>query len=181
MLSTMFTNALFIFVILLTFFIVVTVVAHIWIAVPFIPTPKKVCKEMILFSGIAGGERVYDLGAGDARLLILAKRRYPSITAVGVEILPTVWLLGKLRIFLSRQKVELHLRNVLAQDVSDADCIFLYLMPDLLQKLEEKFDLELKSGTKVISYAFPFPNKHPIKEKDVPWLTGERKLRMYVW
>ncbi|PIR52799.1 SAM-dependent methyltransferase [Candidatus Peregrinibacteria bacterium CG10_big_fil_rev_8_21_14_0_10_49_10] len=177
----MFLDVLLLFAILITLFIVVTVVAHIWIAVPFIPTPKHVGEEMLHFAGLQGSETLYDLGAGDARLLIYAKRKYPSITAIGVEFVPTVWLLGKVRIWISRQTVELRLKDVLKQDVSDADCIFLYLIPSLLTKLEKKFDAELKPGTKVVSYAFQFPHKKPVQEKSVPWLTGQRKLRMYVW
>tara|TARA_Y100000310_G_C20633356_1_gene789829 strand:- start:83 stop:628 length:546 start_codon:yes stop_codon:yes gene_type:complete len=172
---------LLLLVIILTAIIVVTAVAHIWADVPFVPTPRKVGEEMLDFVELKGKEVVYDLGAGDARLLIAAKRRYPSITATGVEIVPTVWAYGRLRIWLSRQKVKLFLRSVLVQDVSDADCIFLYLIPGLMQKLEKKFDKELKPGTKVVSYAFPFPTKKPIKEKSVPWLKGKSKLFLYEW
>jgi hypothetical protein len=174
-------DVMIIFAVILTFAIVVTAVAHIWVAVPFIPTPMSVAKDMLEFAELRGNETLYDLGAGDARLLIVAKRVFPNITAIGVEIVPTVWFVGKLRILLSRQKVLLRMHNALSIDVSDADCIFLYLIPNMMKKLEEKFEKELKPGTKVISYAFSFPNKKAIKEQSVPWLTGERKLRMYEW
>lgn len=73
------------------------------------------------------------------------------------------------------------MRNILSVNVSDADCIFLYLIPHMMKKLEEKFEKELKPGTKIVSYAFSLPHKTPVKEMSVPWLTGERKLRMYEW
>jgi len=174
-------DLLLLLVIILTALIVVTAIAHIWVKVPFIPTPKNVVKDMLEYAELKGDETIYDLGAGDARLLISAKRMYPSISAVGVELIPTVWFLGKLRIWFSHQKVKFHLRNALAQDVSDADCIFLYLIPSVMKDLEHKFDEELKPGTKVVSYAFQFPTNKSVKEKSVPWLTGERQLRMYEW
>jgi len=170
------------FVILLTAIVVVTAVAHIWADVPFIPTPKCVREEMLRLAALHGGEKIYDLGAGDARLLIAAKHAHPSITAVGVEIVPTIWALGKFRIWCSRQKVELFLRNALSQNVSDADCIFLYLIPGLMKKLEKKFDTELPPGAKVISYAFSFPSKKPLMEQSVRGLAGGKtKLRLYQW
>ena len=177
-----FLDFLLLFVILFTAIVVVTAVAHIWADVPFIPTPKSVREEMLRLAALHGGEKIYDLGAGDARLLIAAKRAYPSITAVGVEIVPTIWVLGKLRIWCSRQKVELLLRNALSQDVSDAGCIFLYLIPGLMKKLEKKFDAELTPGTRVISYAFSFPSKKPLIEQSVRGLAGGKtKLRVYEW
>lgn len=166
---------------LLTLCIVITAVAHIWVAVPFIPTPHVVVEEMLTLAALTGKETVYDLGAGDARLLIAAKRRFPGIRAIGVELVPTVWLLGKLRILFSREEVVLRFNNALTENVSDADCIFLYLIPSLMQKLEAKFDRELRPGTTVISYAFPFPGRTPVKEKLVPWLTGKRNVRVYQW
>ncbi|PIQ76791.1 hypothetical protein COU78_04340 [Candidatus Peregrinibacteria bacterium CG10_big_fil_rev_8_21_14_0_10_49_24] len=174
-------DVLIAFSVFLTLAIVVTAVAHIWVAVPFIPTPMKVAKDMLEFAKLKGDETLYDLGAGDARLLIVAKRAYPNISAIGVEIVPTVWALGKLRILCSRQDVTLRMRNILSVNVSDADCIFLYLIPNMMKKLEDKFQKELKPGTKIVSYAFSLPNKTPVKEMSVPWLTGERKLRMYEW
>lgn len=174
-------DLLLLFIIILTAIIVVTAISHIWADVPFIPTPRCVWEEMLKMAKLSGKEKVYDLGAGDARLLIAAKRAHPSITAVGVEIVPTIWTLGKFRIWLSRQKIEFFLRNVLTQDVSDADCIFLYLIPGLMQKLEKKFDAELTPGTKVISYAFYFPSKKPVKEQSVKGLAGKTKLRLYEW
>ena len=174
-------NILFIFVCLLTFALLVTAVAHIWVAVPFIPTPMKVAREMVKLADLQGDEMVYDLGAGDARLPILAKKMHPGITSVGVEFVPTVWLLGKIRIWLSRQDVSLKMGNVLSVDLQDADCIFLYLIPSIMNPLKQKFDRELRPGTKIVSYCFSLPEKEPIKEVEVPWLSGRRKLRLYEW
>ena len=174
-------DLLLLFIIILTAVIVVTAISHIWADVPFIPTPKCVYEEMLRLADLKGTEKVYDLGAGDARLLIAAKRKHPTISATGVEIVSTVWMLGKFRIWLSRQKIDFYLQNALTQDVSDADCIFLYLIPRLMKKLEMKFDAELKPGTKVISYAFSFPSKKPISELQVKGLAGKTKLRVYEW
>jgi hypothetical protein len=175
----MLIDILILLCVLLVAAIAVTFIAHLWIPVPFIPTPQRVVPRMVAMA--QEGDIVYDLGAGDARTLIAAVRSRPGIKAIGIEFVPTVWLLGQFRILLSRQPVQLRLGNILHANLRDADCIFLYLIPSLMQKLEKKFDQEVKPGTRVITYAFSFPDRTPECEEDVPWLTGTRKLRLYVW
>lgn len=158
-----------------------TAVGNFIIKVPFVPSSKKAIEEMIRFADLKGTETVYDLGAGDGRILIAAKRLHPGIRAIGIEYVPTVWLLGKLRIWLSRRKVTLLCGDALKYSVTDAQCIFLYLFPTIMEELGKKFDRELKPGTTVISSVFPFPHRKPIAEKQVPWLGERRTIRLYRW
>ncbi|MDP7477572.1 MAG: hypothetical protein QF442_03935, partial [Candidatus Peribacteraceae bacterium] len=148
---------------------------------PYVPTPMKVTKKMVKFADLTGDEVVYDLGAGDARLLVESKRSHPGITAHGFELSPPVYVLGLFRIWRSRLSVNLQMKNMFHQDVSDADCIFLYLMPGAMKTLQKKFEKELKPGTKVISHAFKFPGREPIKTMPVPWLQGQKDLMLYKW
>ena len=136
---------------------------------------------MVEMADLRGKETVYDLGAGDGRLVVAAKKEHPDIRAIGIEFVPTVWALGKAYIWYSKQEVEFVCGNVLKRNVSDADCIFLYLIPGLMDKLEKKFDEELKKGTKVISYAFRFKGRTPVKKIQVPWLGSTRYLNLYEW
>lgn len=136
---------------------------------------------MIDLAALQGTETIIDLGAGDGRLLIEAKKRYPGITASGWEIVPTVWAIGVCRMFLSRQRVQLHLGDALKADVRDADVVFLYLFPSLLDHLVKRFDRELKPGTRVISHTFKLPGKTPVAEKRVAGYMGETSIFLYQW
>ena len=167
--------------ILMTALIAITFIAHLWVPVVYVPTPHVVVKEMVELAHLKPGNRVYDLGAGDARLLIAAKRKEPGITVIGCELIPTVWALGKLNILKSRQKVTLRFQNILRCDLQDADVVFLYLIPSLMEKLKEKFDQELRPGTRVVAYVFKIPGKEPEKEVKVPWMGSERAVRVYRW
>ena len=54
---------------------------------------------------------------------------------------------------------------------ADADVVYFYLMPHIYPKLEAKLKKELRPGTKIIVYAFPFPEWKPTKidkETDQP-------------
>lgn len=159
----------------------VTAVLNLWTGVPSLPTGSRVTRAMVSIAGLRGTETVFDLGAGDARILLEAKRRFPGLTARGWEIVPTMWLLGKLHIFLRRETIDLQWGSFLRADLSSADCIFLYLFPELLRSLEEKFRRELKPGTILVSHTFPFPGRKPLEERTITTLTGAHVIRKYVW
>ncbi len=161
---------------------VTTVIGTIWAKVPFVPTPKKTNMAMIEAAGLKGSEVVYDLGAGDGRMLIRAKKKYPGIKAIGYEIVPVVWFLGRMRKTFLRSDVDLRFGDAFKADVSDADCVFLYMITSLMVKLSKKFDAELKPGTKVLSHAFQFWDKTPIKELEVPsHFGGTDRIYVYEW
>ncbi|MCA9370504.1 MAG: hypothetical protein KC680_00920 [Candidatus Peregrinibacteria bacterium] len=161
--------------------LVVMAVSFLFLRAPYVPTPMGVARTMVEFAELRGKEVVYDLGAGDGRLLIIAKEMYPGIVAKGFELSPPVYAWGRFKIWKSRQSVRLVMKNFFHQDVSDAGCIFLYLMPGAMKTLQKKFDKELQPGTKVVSHAFKFPGKKPIKSMPVPWLSGTKSVLLYEW
>ncbi len=158
-----------------------TIAMHLWLGAPYVPTPMHIVRRMVALAELKSGDRVYDLGAGDARLLIAAKKQVPGITAIGYELVPTVWLLGTLRIFCSRTRIFWRMRDVRTADFHDADCIFLYLLPGVLEQLLPIFDQQLKPGTRVISSVFPLAGREPERMETVQWMGGERKVRVYRW
>lgn len=154
-----------------------TFLYHLFFAPPFVPTPAAVVDEMIRQARLAEGRVVYDLGAGDARFLIEAKRACPGVLARGSESATLVWLLGKLRIALAGVPIDWRCCSYNHQSVTDADVIFLYLFPSAMAALEPRFDKELKPGTRVISHSFRFPTRKPVKEVEV----GKRMVLVYEW
>jgi hypothetical protein len=159
----------------------VTVLMHAFLRVPYVPTSRWIAKEMIKAAKLKGHEHVYDLGAGDGRLLMMAKRRYPGIRAVGCEIVPTVWCMGIINRFFLRSKVELYLRSALEQDIRDADVLLLYLTPTFLAKLTPKFTQELKKGTRIVSHAFKIPGLEPKEQIRIKSRFRRALLNVYEW
>lgn len=157
--------------------IAVTFIQHVFLTVPFIPTPQHVVDAMIDAAQLKGNETVYDLGAGDARLLITAKRKHPGITAKGCELVWVVWIIGLFRIWRSKLPIRLTRENVYRIDVSDADVIFLYLFPSMMEKLGKRFDHMLKPGTLIISHAFQLPGREPERTVEI----DGKKVRLYRW
>jgi len=146
--------------------------------IQYVPTPSGVVQAMVGHARLRPGQTVYDLGAGDGRVLIAAKRACPGIHAVAVEYVPTVYLVGRVFSWLRGAAIEWRWGNLQEQNLRDANVIFVYLCRDLMQQLEQKFTAELMSGTQVISHAFPLPHTQPSDVVDV-W--RGRKVYVYEW
>ncbi len=168
--------------------ILITMMTNLFLFVPFVPTPKRVVKFMIEKAELKGDETVYDLGCGDARLLTETKKMYPNIRAIGYELSLGVWILAKIRVWISQKDVELHLRDFNHAKLGDADVLLIYLVPEVMNKLKRKLDTELKSGTRVISHGFAIPDKEPMEVERCPlpsWHLirppGKRGPRVFVY
>ena len=126
---------------------------------PFVPTPSRVIGKMMELADIKPGEKVYDLGCGDGRLVIEAHRRFGA-RAVGIEISPLAYLLARIRVLVSGADVALVLGNCFSQDISDADVVFCYLLPGHMHKLQQRFRT-LKKSCRIISHQFEIPGVRP--------------------
>lgn len=166
---------------LLTLGVVVTGGMHLALGAPYVPTPPHIVQAMLHLVEWRGEETVYDLGAGDGRFLLAAKERYPGIRAIGCEAVPTVWALARVRMLLQGSDIRMRLCRMQRMDVRDADVVFLYLFPGLMQELEAKFDRELRPGTIVIAHTFGFADRVPVRTVRVPRLGGEVDVFLYRW
>jgi hypothetical protein len=98
---------------------------------------------------------------------------------VGFEISLLRYLLGwvKIRLLGLNGRIQLKYRNFFHADVSQADIIYVFLMPEALKKLKMKLDKEAKPGGRILSYAFPIEGWEP-KTIDKPEKT---KTAVYLY
>lgn len=153
-----------IFVIVLFF----TALAGLILRIPFVPSNKKSVKKMIEIADLKKGQKVYDLGCGDARIITEATKK--GTTAIGYELAPLAYILGYLRIKLTNSSGKILFQDFFKANLKDADVIFCYLTPEPLSKLLPKFQKECKKGTKIISNTFKIKDLEPIQKIDKPKL-----------
>ncbi len=149
--------------------------------VPFLPVPKAVVDASLsLFKFSDARPIFYDLGSGDGRVVLAFAEEHASAVAIGYEIGPFPYLISKLKRWrLRTRNAHFLFRNFFNDDLSDATHIFIYLFPNTVEKLHEKFLKELKPGTQVISCDFPFKTKEPILKHKLG--NGLSKHTLYIY
>ena len=133
---------------------------------PFVPSTNHTADAMIRLADIKKGQKIYDLGSGDGKLLLLAAAR--GATAVGFEINPFLVFLSAVRTLGSpyRGRIVTTWKNFWNADIHDADVLFVYLLPWRMERLANKLKKETKPGTIIVSNSFIFP-KWKILRQDI--------------
>ncbi len=125
---------------------------------PFVPSTGKTAQKMIELAQLKRGQKVYDLGSGEGKLLFLAAQK--GARAVGFEINPLLVIFTALKIFFSpyRGQIQVKWQNFWKAHFNDADVIFIYLLPWRMEQLKQFLLRELRPGTLVVSNSFIFPD-----------------------
>lgn len=120
---------------------------------PYIPSPRTTVDEMLRLAEVGPRDVVYDLGAGDGRVVIAAAAKFGA-RGVGVEIDPR--LVEQARRNAQRagvaERVKFLGQDLFATDLREATVVALYLSPNLNEQLRPKL-LALAPGTRVVSHS----------------------------
>lgn len=140
--------------------------SSIFFGAPFQPSSDKALREIIELSEIDKSKslKVADLGSGNGKIVIEFAKH--GAEAHGFEINPILAWISKLRIksLGLQNKAFIHRKNFWKQDFSNFDIITSFQISYVMPGLEEKLKKELKSGSKVISNTWRFPNWKPKKK-----------------
>ena len=119
---------------------------------PWIPTRPARIHQALNLAHISPGEILYDLGAGDGRVLIMAAREFGA-RAIGIEISPIHCIAAKFNALLRgiNNKVEIRWASFYKVDFKDADVIFVYMTSKETERLRPHLESQLRPGTRVIS------------------------------
>ena len=120
------------------------------------PTPHEIVKKMLGMAKINNNDIVYDLGCGDGRILISAIKDFGAQKAIGYEIR------GDLCSTARDEIQKLHLNeyikvfnsDFLEADLAGCSVLTLYLSNEATELLRPKLQKELRSGSRVICYAY---------------------------
>ncbi|MGD8404853.1 MAG: class I SAM-dependent methyltransferase [Anaerolineales bacterium] len=136
-----------------------------FVGAPWVPTTMGTVNKMLKLAEVGPDDIVYDLGCGDGRTIITAARRYGA-RAVGLEIDPLryIWCQTLITLLGLRKRVRIVYGNFFKQDLSEATVVTCYLLQDTNRKLEEKFKIELRPGTRVVSNTFTFLGLHSVRQ-----------------
>jgi 16S rRNA A1518/A1519 N6-dimethyltransferase RsmA/KsgA/DIM1 with predicted DNA glycosylase/AP lyase activity len=105
---------------------------------------------------------ILELGSGWGTLAIALARRFKNYQVIGYESSPIPYLVSKLlNGFYRWPNLRFKRQNFFKVPLNDASVIVCYLYRGAMGKLKQKFDQELRTGTRIISNTFSLPESTP--------------------
>lgn len=122
---------------------------------PYVPTKSSFLNDILKTAKLKKGQIFIELGSGDGRVVRKAVKEY-EVIGIGYDINPILIYYSRLISYFQKiRNVNFYQENLYKVDVSQADVIFLFLLPRTVKKLREKLEKECKKKTLVISHGFP--------------------------
>ncbi len=155
-------------VFLLLLSLIIIVLGWTWFLVPAmyglpsVHTRKGRIRKALQLAELKADETLYDLGAGDGRVLVMAAREFGT-KAVGIEVGPVqcaaAWVNALVNGVLPRVRVKRG--DFFKADLSDADVVFIYATSSQAGRLEKQLESQLRPGARVVTISFDFPDWEP--------------------
>jgi precorrin-6B methylase 2 len=148
--------------------ILLFVIVLLWILVPAlyglppVPTNRERIHHALQLAKLQPDEILYDLGAGDGRVLLIAARDFKA-QAVGIEIGPIQCILIWFRVMANglASRIKIHWGNFYQATIKDADVVFVYATSKEVMKLAPHLDTEMKKGARLVSISADFSKWEP--------------------
>ena len=130
---------------------------------PYYPTPETIVEEMLKLVGLKSGEKMFDLGSGDGRIVIASAKK--GADSVGVEFDEDLYKRSsaKIKALGLEKKARIIHGDMLKQDYSSADVLTVYLLPVSNDKMRPLLEAQLKKGARIVAHDFEFSGWNPVK------------------
>lgn len=147
---------------------------------PYVPMPWHVVDRIIEVAEVSEEDVVYDLGAGDGRILLRAAKNRGA-RGVGYEI--NAALVEEARSAISaagvQDKVDVREGDFFEADLRPATVVTLFLITSAHRQLRPKLLEELRPGTRVACYMWEIPGWNPAKTVTVPVSGAAHPIYVY--
>ncbi len=142
-------------------------------AVPFVPTPPEIVEKMLQIAEVTSDDRVYDLGSGDGRIVIMAAQKFGA-RAIGIELDPKLVEESQKKIadLGLGKRAQIIQGNMFESDFRPATVVTLYLLTVVNERLRPVLEKQLRPGTRVVSHDFEMPGWKAEKAEKVTSANG---------
>ena len=129
---------------------------------PYIAAQPERIRRALEMAQLQPGETVYDLGAGDGRVLVIAANAFCA-QGIGIEISPLQSLLARWNV--RRQglgeKIKIRREDFYRADLSEADVVYAYMTSRQAEKIRPVLERQLRPGTRVVAVSFEIAGWQP--------------------
>lgn len=124
---------------------------------PFIPSTRMNVDEMLRLADVGPQDTVFDLGSGDGRIVIAAAKDYGA-RGVGIELDPKLVAesMQHARAAGVADRTEFRAGDVFKADLRGATVVTMYLLTNLVDRLQGKLMKELAPGTRIVAHDYGF-------------------------
>ncbi|MGH8669361.1 MAG: methyltransferase domain-containing protein [Burkholderiales bacterium] len=131
---------------------------------PYVPSPQSVVSDMLRYAEVGSADFLIDLGSGDGRIVLTAAKVFGA-RGFGVEIKDDLVRLSNAAAQKEglADRVRFIKQDLFKTDMSQATVITMYLLPDTVNLLKDKFLNELRPGTRIVSHDYPLTGWIPEK------------------
>jgi hypothetical protein len=131
---------------------------------PYVPSPQSVVSDMLRYADVGPSDFLIDLGSGDGRIVLTAAKVFGA-RGFGVEIKDD--LVKRSNEAAQKEgladRIRFMKQDLFKTDMSQATVITMYLLPDTVNLLKDKFLNELRPGTRIVSHDYPLTGWIPEK------------------
>jgi hypothetical protein len=129
---------------------------------PYVPTPQRVVDEMLRMGKVTAKDMVIDLGSGDGRINITAAAKLGA-RGFGVDLDPELVRYANAAAAKAgvADRAQFFQRDIFDTDLSKADVVTMYLLPEVNMMARPKLLAELRPGTRVVTHDYHFEDWLP--------------------
>ena len=147
---------------------------------PFLPVSKKIIPRIIETLDLKDDSIVYDLGCGDARVLVECYKHNSRARYIGIEKSIIPYTLARISAR-NMNKIKILRNDLFKENLLPATHVFVYLLPKMMDRLLPKLTRELKQGSNLVSFNFVFSKKKPEKRIEITQPDSKQKMVLYVY
>ena len=158
-----------VFIVLFIRQIVIAIVA-LWTGylsdVPFHKTNQRILAKLLDRLNLNSQSLIYELGCGEGSVAIKFVKKF-NCQVFAIDKNLTLILVAKIRAWLAGTSHQITFKraDLFKIDVSRADLVYIYMLPEINKILAKKFSAEMKTKAILISWKFPLLDKN-FKEID---------------
>lgn len=170
---------LVLFAMSVTVWLCIFVVNSLFVDAPYVPVRSKTKQEIVKALKLSSGNVVYDLGCGDARVLLEANSSVKGIRMIGIEKNISVFLYAKWKV----RNTPISIKYTDFNDISleQATHIYMYLFPEIVEKIFLKIRKECSKGVRVVCCDFSLKDVIPDEVIELNAHKNQLCKRLYVY
>jgi len=120
---------------------------------PYVPTTMKDIDRIFKIAHLKKNQVFLDLGCGDGRIVRYAVKHF-QVRGVGTEINTLLIYWARFLSWMNKLTIDYKFSNMVKDSLPKADVIYIFLMPNLIDKISDKLLEQLNQKTMIISHGF---------------------------